>query len=129
MRKYFLGSILLSTVVQPPQVSSIFICKWGQMRSLRALEPRSGAAEENCLIGNTFSCLAGVVTNTKYVHIYLQQQLWEHSAVQAAEAKSFETSMFQHKFHVSDKKIQSSQILSTSRSHHLHTTALPDQNI
>lgn len=80
------------------------------MRSLCALERRSGAAEENCLIGNTFFCLAGVVTNTKYVHIYLQQQLWEHSAVHAAEAKSFETSMFQHKFHVSDKKIQSSQI-------------------
>lgn len=96
------------------------------MRSLYALNPRSGAAEDNCLMGSIYFCLAGVLTNTKYVHIYLQQQAREHSAVKATKAKSFETSTFQHKFHKNDKNTQSVKFLSTSQSHHLHITALSD---
>lgn len=84
------------------------------MRSLYALNPRGGAAEDTHLVGKIFFCLTGVLTNTKYVHLYLQQQAREHSAVEATKAKSFETSVFQHKFHKDDRLSQSnsSQLLS-----------------
>lgn len=72
-------------------------------------------------------CLTRVLANTKYIHAYVQEQVWEYSAVKATNAKSLETSKFQHKFHGSDAEIQMFRFLLTSQSHNLSTTALPAQ--
>lgn len=79
------------------------------MRSLYALNQKWCCRNQLLSREISFS-LTGVLTNTKYVHIYLQEQAWEHSAVKATKTKSFETSAFQHKFHKNDKKDSVSQI-------------------
>lgn len=122
-------------IVQLSQVSSIFICKWGQMRPLCPLKPRRECCRRSHpLIRNNYFCyvvFSLLLTRrlTKYIYTYLQEQVWKNTAIKATNAKSLETSKFQHKFYRGDAETQPFRFLSTSQSHSLPTTAISAQDI